>query len=141
MFEMWKSIITVICLGGLSVEDIRRKEISGWSLLITAGIGLVLLAVDGCWREWQTLYRFVPGLVWLLLGWMTRESIGYGDGLVLLCMGGFMGISQLVRMWFAAITMAGLVAIFLLVVRHMQRKAELPFVPFLLMGYGMTFLN
>ena len=129
MFEMWKSIITVICLGGLSVEDIRRKEISGWSLLITAGIGLVLLAVDGCWR------------VCLLLGWLTRESIGYGDGLVLLCMGGFMGISQLVRMWFAAITMAGLVAIFLLVVRHMQRKAELPFVPFLLMGYGMTFLN
>lgn len=138
---MWKSIITVICLGLLSVEDIRRKEISSFSLLIMAFLALVLLTASGDWMKWQTLYRFLPGAVCLLLGWLTRESIGYGDGLVLLCMGGFMEAAQLIHTCIMAITLAGVAAILLLVVWHKQRKTELPFIPFLLVGYGITFLG
>ncbi|MCM1105417.1 MAG: hypothetical protein NC355_00600 [Blautia sp.] len=138
MLQMGRTIVGLAGLGYLSVEDIRRKELATLPILVVGVAGLALSLLGGEWRELSVLIRFVPGLLCLLLACVSRESIGYGDGLVILCMGGYLSIAQLLQMCMTALTLAGLAALFLLLVRHRGRKTTLPLIPFLLAGYVLA---
>lgn len=140
MLEVWRSVIVTLCLGYFSVEDIRKKEITGWPLALVGLVGLCLTASSEDCLGWQTLLRLLPGAVCLGLGWLTKEGIGYGDGLMLLCLGCFLSLPQLLSVCFAALTLAGAAAIFLLLALRRSRKTRIPFVPFLLAGYGILLL-
>lgn len=74
----------------------------------------------------------LPGIFMLILAWSTRESIGYGDGLVILGMGCFYALGEIMGIVMIAITIAGITALGLLVFGHKNRESEFPFVPFLL---------
>lgn len=141
MFEMWKSIIVTVCLGYFSVEDIRKRELSGLPLALAGIIGIGLSIGEGTCQNWQALLRLLPGLVCLGLGWITREGIGYGDGLLILCLGCFLSLPQLLSVCFSALTLAGAAAIFLLLVLSKGKKTQIPFAPFLLAGYGISLLG
>ncbi|MCM1430904.1 MAG: prepilin peptidase [Muribaculaceae bacterium] len=138
MLQMGKTIAGLAGLGYLSVEDIRRRELATPSILVVGAAGLALSLLGGEWRELSVLIRFVPGLLCLLLACVSRESIGYGDGLVILCMGAYLPLAQLLQMCMTALTLAGLAALFLLLVRHRGRKTTLPLIPFLLAGYVLV---
>lgn len=141
MFKMWKSIIVALSLGYFSVEDIRKKEIGGLPLVLTGIVGIVLAAVEGIPGDWHVLLRFAPGIVCLFLGWATGEGIGYGDGLTILCLGCFLDLEQLLGVCFTALVLAGVFALVLLFGFHRGRKTRMPFVPFLLAGYGIMLLT
>lgn len=138
---MWKSVMIVVCLGYFSVEDILKRELNGLLLTLAGAAGIFFLICEGACQDWQVVLRFLPGLASLGLGWLTKEGIGYGDGLMLLCLGCFLSLPQLLNVCLTALTLAGLAAILLLLVFHKGRKEELPFVPFLLAGYGISLLG
>lgn len=71
---------------------------------------------------------------YLCLYWLgvQEKSIGYGDGLVILCMGCFYALGEMMAIVMIAITIAGIAALGLLIFGHKNRKSEFPFVPFLL---------
>jgi leader peptidase (prepilin peptidase)/N-methyltransferase len=119
------------------VEDLRRKEISLFPVMGMAVIGTACSLLGGDWTDASVFLRFLPGLLVLLLARLTGESIGYGDGWVLLALGCFLALEDLVSLCMAAISCAGIVALFLLLVLHRGRRAQIPFVPFLLLGYGI----
>lgn len=141
MFEMWKSIIVVVFLGYFSVEDIRKRELNGLPVMFAGLIGIFLTVTEGACRDWHVVFRFLPGLICLGLGWLTGEEIGYGDGLMLLCLGCFLSLSQLLSVCLSALTLAGITAVILILVFRKGRKTEIPFVPFLLAGYGISLLG
>lgn len=88
-----------------------------------------------CWKavgKIQYGLGLLPGIFMLILAWSTRESIGYGDGLVILCMGCFYALGEMMAIVMIAITIAGIAALGLLIFGHKNRKSEFPFVPFLL---------
>ena len=78
------------------------------------------------------VFGITAGDIYAILAWSTRESIGYGDGLVILCMGCFYALGEMMAIVMIAITMAGIAALGLLIFGHKNRKSEFPFVPFLL---------
>ena len=90
---MWK--IYVWLLGYLSVEtgsDIRKKEISVISSFICGSVALLLRIAMGLLRPQADAVQFLltailPGCVLLLIGKITRQEIGYGDGILLLVCG------------------------------------------------------
>lgn len=103
-------------LGNFASGNIRHDHITAGGLLEKSGMVLGLL----------------PGIFMLILAWSTRESIGYGDGLVILGMGCFYALGEIMGIVMIAITIAGITALGLLVFGHKNRKSEFPFVPFLL---------
>lgn len=40
MFQMWKSIIVAVCLGYFSVEDIRKRELNGMTVMLAGLAGI-----------------------------------------------------------------------------------------------------
>ena len=130
-----RSVVFLVGMAGLGLEDLRKKEISSLPLILLASVGVVLSATSGDWSDWTVILRFLPGGAALLFAWMTRESIGYGDALVILCMGCFLPTEEILNLGMCALTLAGIWALFLLLVRKKNRKTQIPFVPFLVTGY------
>lgn len=135
-----RSVILLLALVGLGIEDWQKKQVSLLPILALAVVGSTLSVVSGDWNGWKVILRFLPGAVVFLFAWLTKESIGYGDALVVLCMGCFMTGLQLLNLCMAALTLSGLFALFLLLVRRKSRKTQIPFIPFLLAGYGIVML-
>ncbi len=138
---MVRTIVLGIGLLGLGIEDLWKKEVHSLAVLLLGMAGAVLSFLGGDWVDWSVIVRFLPGALTLLLACFTGESIGYGDGLVLLCLGCFLPVLEILNLCMMAITMAGLFALFLLTVRKKGKKTPIPFVPFLLAGYVVLLLT
>lgn len=137
---MIRTLVLAVGLLGLGIEDLWKKQISSLPLLLLAVAGGGISLALGDWGDGTALWRLLPGCVMLLLAWLTRESIGYGDGFVVLCLGCFLDVWEILNICMAALTLSGLAALFLLLVKKKNRKTQMPFVPFLLVGYGMQLL-
>lgn len=81
-----------------------------------------------------------PGALMLGFSWLTKEVIGYGDGIVLMVMGIYLTISQLLSIGMMAFCVAGVVALLLLVLFKKNGSYRIPFVPFLAISYGIQYL-
>ena len=82
--EEVKSAIILLYLGILAGMDVRKRQISLvlTGVLFLAGIGWQILVEQTSWLEW--LLSLLPGAGFLTLSYISREQVGYGDGLLLL---------------------------------------------------------
>ena len=82
-YEMIRMCILTFGLAGLSWEDMRKQELHGWAILLLGISGMAVSLLGGCWKNPVWFLGLLPGIFMLILAWSTRESIGYGDGLVI----------------------------------------------------------
>ncbi|MBQ2900481.1 MAG: prepilin peptidase [Agathobacter sp.] len=134
-----KEIILGIWLGIQGVMDFKYKEIPLWFTLLGGVVGIVI-----CVREERTVFEVLvsclPGLVVIFFSWMTKEIIGFGDGIVLLVMGFYLSLSQVLSVGMFAVFIAGIVALILLTVFQKGGSYRIPFIPFLTLAYGIDYL-
>ncbi len=140
---MWTvdQVLGLAALLALSVLDIRRKRLNAAALAV-CGLGAVLGQL--CIRRtdpWLILGGVLTGGVFLLLSRVTAQGIGYGDSLLILILGIYLGLWQLLEVLAGALFLLFLTAVPLLAFRHMSRKYTLPFLPFLTGGYLAWFLE
>jgi len=125
----------VVVLAICSVQDIRKKKIYLW-LILLGGL-LIAVCVPFC-EEVSMLDRFggiLVGMVVILISVLTRGKIGLADG-ILLCATGFgLGFWSNLELFGIALFLAAIVSILLLMLRLADRKKAIPFVPFLLLAY------
>lgn len=135
-----RSMVLLVGLTFSGVEDLRNREVHSLPVLLMGVVGALLSFLGGDWKDWTVVLRFCPGTFALLFAWVTGECIGYGDAWVLLGLGCFLSLAEIVNLCMVAVTLAGLVAAFLLLVKQRGRKTQIPFVPFLLLGYMVLLL-
>lgn len=127
----------VILLTG-SFFDVKSLRLPGWLLLLGLIGGMLgglyaWLSEELYW--WQSLLGLLPGALSLLLSFVTREQIGYGDGLMLLILGGCVGPERTLVIWILGLVTSFVVSVVLLTMRKAVKSTRLPFVPCLLLGY------
>ena len=84
------------------------------------------------------LLGVIPGIITLVLSIVTKEKIGLGDGLILICVGCLQTIKDVLCMIFFSFIFLTVVLIFLLAIRRIGRSSRIPFVPFLFLGQLIT---
>lgn len=133
-------IFMMIFLGINTWTDIRKKEICLPVLFIFLLGGML-------WRIWQGTFwpggvlSLGIGICIILIALLSREKIGLGDGLLILAMGSVLKAGELTGILFAALLLCGIYSGIELLVRKKTRSEEIPFAPFLLIGYlGGVFL-
>lgn len=122
MFELLSGIWVLFFLCILSIEDILERQISMKWVLILGVSGIGYLFKMGHYPV------FFPGILLLLMGYCTKEQIGYGDGFLILALGTWASIEVICCMLYIAVILSFIVSICF-------RKKEIPFVPFLTIGY------
>ncbi len=123
----------VLLLGGNAWKDLRKHRIS---ILLTAGIFLAAVILR-IWRgEYTALAAgILPGVLLLGLSWITKESLGYGDGLVQSVLGALLGWKKALEILLGAFFLAAIFSAAALAAHRLGRKSELPFLPFILSAY------
>lgn len=134
-----KIIVTLILLIIGVIWDIRKKEIPKKYLVFCISCSFLVVLVDILVEKnvgifFHAIVGILPGGFFLLLSYISREQIGYGDGGVILWMGIMLGIEVMIGILMTAMFVFTFVAIGLLIFRRIGRKSRLPFLPFLLVG-------
>lgn len=131
MILRWFLIIAVLVVG--SIYDCKYYKLPIWLL------GLGLLGGLFCWmlqgkELTELLPGMLPGLVALVLSYITQEQIGYGDGIILLIIGCCLGVKYCVWIVFAALLGCFLTSLLLIIFHKAKKKARIPFVPYMCIG-------
>ena len=127
--------IFLVYIAALAVMDFKYRKLPLKTLLsglfiAAAGclcgreISPVLLATGGC-----------MGIVFLLISRVSGESFGYGDSILILIIGIFLGFWNLVYLLLGAFSMAAVFSAVMMIKHRFNRKSSFPFVPFLAAAY------
>lgn len=130
-----EKVILLLVLAWVSYEDCNEKQIRLYLPLAAAAVGIVFHL---CYRE-RTLVDILLGIgigiVLLLIAWVSRGSVGAGDGIMLMVSGLFLGFWENIVLFMTALGMVSMAALFLIVIKRKERNYRLPFLPFLLAAY------
>ncbi len=121
-----------VFLGLAAYFDCRFRRIP-WSVL---GMGTIFMIISNIlqWKEFKVgiLSAALPGLFLLVLAWLTKESIGYGDGISVILLGGMVGLRNCIWVLCISLLLLSLAGLVLLVIKRVDRKTKIPYLPFLL---------
>ena len=128
-------IICMVYLSFLSWTDIKYRKIPVWSLAVGI-VGAVLSHFGEKSTDWYlVVLGLTTGLVFIGISKVTRENFGYGDSILILALGIFLGFWNVLSLLCIAFFLAAIYSIFLLIRCRCSRKKSFPFIPFLAIGY------
>lgn len=117
------------------IRDFRRKEISLKVCIVFAAIG-VLFAVPFWQSSWPDFIAgILTGVLLLVIAGISRESIGYGDGVIILAAGVLLGGHRTILLLMYALFFCCLYALTRFLFRMANRKKRIAFVPFMIPSY------
>ena len=125
-------IVELILMSMAVFFDYKYKEIPLW-IIATSGVISISEAILKM-TIYEALFAIIPGMIMLIVSWLSKQSMGYGDGLLALSIGLAFGVNKMVLGISVAFFVSGLVSLALLVIKKAKRNDTLPFVPFLFIG-------
>lgn len=131
-------LLTAAMLVIESISDLKKREINIKILAMTFVVGIILFIISPN-RNWMMLLGGIAeGVALIGISFVTREGIGVGDGLVLMCTGVLLGPGKNILMFFGACVICAVFSGILLITKHAGRETRIPFVPFLVAGLIFT---
>lgn len=133
----------VVCacyLLGLSIFDIRSRRLPVCLLAAGAGTAALYQIITEAVPGILSMAGAAVGIVFLAVSKVTEEAFGYGDSLLILVLGIYLGFWNLLCLLVVSFTLAAGFAMIVLTIRHFKRKTVFPFVPFLSVGYFVMIL-
>ena len=129
-----EQICILAFLGINSWKDIRTREVS----LLTIGIFGIVGMVRTCF--WGTVsldlvWTACMGAAVIGLSIISDGAVGMGDGFLLLALGTVLTFEELLTAFLLGLFCCSLWGILVLLMPGSGKKKELPFVPFLMLGY------
>ncbi len=131
-------ICLIIILGVICVFDIKRKKIPVYMLIILAAAGIISNFTVGEFDIEKRIIAMLPGMILLILSMITKQQIGYGDGMIILIMGLYIDIDDILSIVLSSFLLSSIAAIILMTVFKKKKNFEMAFSPFLLIGYGLV---
>lgn len=130
-----------LLLGVLAWADIQTKRVPlvlvGVLAAVMLSMRIVSFNMDTGAAIWfaELSIGLLPGGISLFCSYITKGQLGIGDGLVLAAIGLGLEFHNVMLLWTMALCMAAVLAMFLLIFKKAGKKAEIPFVPCLFLGY------
>lgn len=125
-------------MGVICVFDIKRKKIPVYMLIILAAAGIISNFTVGEFDIEKRIIAMLPGMILLIVSMITKQQIGYGDGMIILIMGLYIDIDDILSIVLSSFLLSSIAAIILMTVFKKKKNFEMAFSPFLLIGYGLV---
>lgn len=128
---------TLILLAIPAFSDLRTHRFHVLPVLTGAVLLLVcrFMLFEQVFHFWSFMAGLLPGSFFLLLNRLSRGGVGAGDAMLIALLGLVTGFWNATAISMLAVTLTGVTGLVLIVTGKADRKAELPFVPFLLTAY------
>ncbi len=134
-----RDVVNVLLMTGMSLEDLLTQKISLWMILLHLSLGagnLFFIDVK------DVFFDAAPGIVFLLIGALSGEKIGYGDGLVVLSLGLYMGLQGLMDCILIGnfFVLAAITIDMIFAQKRSNTNREIPYIPCLFGGLAVSYL-
>lgn len=131
-------VLTIILLGYMSIEDMRTRQISLWTVLVLAGAGSVSgMYTQGTAYLTETVAAVIMGLITYTAGILSDNGIGSGDAWVISAICMCIGWSRTLTVLFYAVVSCCICGIICIRISGQNKKMQLPFLPFLFGAYSL----
>ena len=130
-----EAILLFVWLALLAAWDIRRRELPAWLLAAGGSVGLLLRIIElASGTEFSMLAgAYLPGLaagvLLLAAARITREAVGYGDGICFCLLAFWLPWEELFTLLLTALLFCALPGLLIGLIRGRRVKA-MPFLPF-----------
>lgn len=124
----------LIFLAAAAYEDYKTEKIS-MILIMTGAVISIAAAVINKDNIMQILYGVLTGNAILLIGYASREAVGYGDGLIFIITGIFLGWMNNIVLIAGSLLLAAVCSMILMALRIKKRTDRIAFAPFILGAY------
>lgn len=124
----------LIFLAAAAYEDYKTEKISMILILTGAAISIAAAVINKD-NIMQILYGILTGNAILLIGYASREAVGYGDGLIFIITGIFLGWMNNTVLIAGSLLLAAVCSMILMALRIKKRTDRIAFVPFILGAY------
>lgn len=117
----------------LAVQDYRKKSLPRVILIVlfAASVGFRMYLGEEL-ISW--VLCVLPGMLFFLISYVTKEGVGYGDSYVILILGIYLGIRNTIGICMIAVLCMALLSMVGMAFWHWKRTKRLPFLPFLALG-------
>lgn len=139
MWEMMDGILFLLIIP-LAVVDIKRQRVPVWSLGILAAGSIIKQCISELSDSWLILGGVGIGIVFLILSKVTEEGLGYGDSLGILILGVGLGVWKLLEVLTVTFLLLFVWSSIVWCIRK-KKNQLIPFYPFLVTGYVLTFFS
>lgn len=138
---MYQYILTGVMLGISSLTDLKWRKVYKGTVAVYMILAILGHIAGSPGSLAEIISRVIPGIFFLTVSWISRQSLGYGDSLLLAVCGISLGLWPCIWVAFTAFFWAGIWALVLYRFRNENRRKEFPFVPFLFFGFVLQWIG
>lgn len=120
-----------------TVSDLKTKSVSVIRLSIFFVAAVVTNVIMNYQPIWSMLGGMAVGAVLFVYALATREGIGYGDCLVFVCSGAYIGLYENIRLLFFSLLAAAAAGGIMQLIHRVGMKRRIPFLPCILGTYAV----
>lgn len=124
----------LLFLGIGTYFDIRDRKLPEWFLLVFGGLGVACNLFLNYQKAAEAVAGLCVGGMFLLIGWITGEAIGYGDGIGLMILGVLGGLQGILPILFIAFFCSGIYGLWKMIGCGRSKNDTMPFYPFLFLA-------
>lgn len=117
------------------VSDIKSKSISLLRQLVFFVIAIALNILFSYQSIGSVMGGMAIGGALFLFSYVTKEGVGYGDCLIFLVIGTYVGFIKNMELLFVSLVLSAIVGIAISLWKKKSLNMQIPFVPFILAGY------
>ncbi|WP_051204376.1 prepilin peptidase [Butyrivibrio sp. VCD2006] len=135
-FRIFSLMILLIA----AAMDIREKKIPisiPAAQMFLSLIYFLYLFIKGMEKPGDLILSMLPGLMLLTVAYMSKKGIGLGDGLMVLSLGPLFGMEDMLLAVLISFTLSAIVGAVLLILKKVNGKSTMAFIPFLTVGVGV----
>lgn len=120
--------------------DVKIKKINIYLCILWGVLGTVinLMLVNKGIRFY--LFGLAIGILILIFSFCTKEAIGKGDAAVFIVIGTYAGLTRTFVIFIISLILVLLIGSSLLLLKKVNKKTRLPFLPFILLAFIFSFI-
>ena len=137
--------VIVVFLIPCAITDLKSKTIPIWWTVV---FGISAMIYQIFWKKQKLeaiLFSMIIGVTLLVAAKISNQRIGYGDGIIFLILGLWIGFWDGISLLFFSLILSSIISVYLIIVRRKGRDYRIPFIPFVTAGYiileGARFLS
>lgn len=134
-------VLAAVFLGISARTDIRTREVSVKFCILCGTIGIGVQMWLGRMEMIQLAAGAAVGMILLGIGFLSREAIGYGDGIAVAVLGIWLGFAENLQTVLLAFVLSGVAGGILILTKRKSGKDSIPFIPFLLAAHLLIMLS
>ena len=137
--------VIIVFLIPCTITDLKSKTIPIWWTVV---FGISAMIYQIFWKKQKLeaiLFSMIIGVTLLVAAKISNQRIGYGDWIIFLILGLWIGCWDGISLLFFSLILSSIISVYFIIVRRKGRDYRIPFIPFVTAAYiileGTRFLS